>query len=139
MVYDQVIFMPALCLYTIFKICCQATGNSRLLSCNLLDSSFLPCNLQNSSFVFYIWQYVYSLRCFTYGKGKHSVGERELWRTMKGNITINSEREINWRTIAWKVSAFGIILVHIFPHSDWIGRDTLYLSVFCPNAGKWGP
>ena len=25
---------------------------------------------------------------------------------------------------AWKVSVFGIFLVHIFPHLDWIRRDT---------------
>ena len=30
-------------------------------------------------------------------------------------------------------------LVRIFPHSDWIRRDTKYLSVFNPNAGKYGP
>ena len=30
-------------------------------------------------------------------------------------------------------------LVRIFPHSDWIRRDTEYLSVFSPNAGKYGP
>ena len=30
-------------------------------------------------------------------------------------------------------------LVRIFPHSDWIRRDTPYLSVFSPNAGKCGP
>ena len=30
-------------------------------------------------------------------------------------------------------------LVCIFPHSDWIQTDTLYLSVFSPNAGKYGP
>ena len=40
---------------------------------------------------------------------------------------------------AWKVSVFAIILVCIFPHSDWIRRDTPYLSVFSPNAGKCGP
>ena len=27
---------------------------------------------------------------------------------------------------------------HIFPHSDWIRRDTPYLSVFSPNSGKCG-
>ena len=27
----------------------------------------------------------------------------------------------------------------IFPHSDWIRRDTEYLSVFNPNGGKCGP
>ena len=30
-------------------------------------------------------------------------------------------------------------LVHIFPHLDWIRRDTPYLSVFSLNAGKYGP
>ena len=30
-------------------------------------------------------------------------------------------------------------LVRIFPHSDWIRRDTSYLSVFSPNTGKYGP
>ena len=30
----------------------------------------------------------------------------------------------------WKVSVFRVLLVHIFPHSDWIRRYTLYLSLF---------
>ena len=30
-------------------------------------------------------------------------------------------------------------LVRIFPHSDWIRRDTPYLSVFSPNVAKYGP
>ena len=30
---------------------------------------------------------------------------------------------------------FGVILVRIFPHSDWIRRDTDYLSVFSRNVG----
>ena len=29
-------------------------------------------------------------------------------------------------------------LVRIFPHLDWIRKDT-YLSVLCPNAGKYRP
>ena len=32
-----------------------------------------------------------------------------------------------------------MFLVHIFPHLDWIWRDTLYFFVFGPNAGKYGP
>ena len=39
---------------------------------------------------------------------------------------------------AWKASVFGVILVRISPHSDWIRKDTPYLSVFSPNAGKHG-
>ena len=39
----------------------------------------------------------------------------------------------------WKVSVFGVILVGIFRHSNWIRRDTPYLSVFGPDAGKCGP
>ena len=30
-------------------------------------------------------------------------------------------------------------MVRIFLHSDWIRKDTEYLSVFRPNAGKYGP
>ena len=30
-------------------------------------------------------------------------------------------------------------LVRIFAHSHWIRRDTEYLLVFSPNAGKYGP
>ena len=37
---------------------------------------------------------------------------------------------------ARKVSVFGAFLVRIFPHSDWIWRDTKYLSVFSPKAGN---
>ena len=40
---------------------------------------------------------------------------------------------------AWKVFVFGVILVRIFPHLDWIPRDTSYLSVFSSNAGKCWP
>ena len=37
------------------------------------------------------------------------------------------------------MSVFGVTLVHIFRHLDWVQRDTGYLSVFSPNAGKCGP
>ena len=30
-------------------------------------------------------------------------------------------------------------LVRIFPHSDWVRRDTEYLSVFSRNTEKYGP
>ena len=42
-------------------------------------------------------------------------------------------------TTASKVSVFGVFLVRISPHLDWIRRDALYLSVFSPNGGKYGP
>ena len=49
----------------------------------------------------------------------------------------------SWRSLedvtAWKVSVFGVVLVPIFPHLDWIRRDTEYLFVFNLNAGKYGP
>ena len=40
---------------------------------------------------------------------------------------------------AWKVSVLGVLLVCLFPHSDWIRRETEYLSVFSANMGKYGP
>ena len=40
-------------------------------------------------------------------------------------------------SISWKLPVFGVILVRIFPYSDWIPRDTPYLSVWSPNLGKY--
>ena len=40
---------------------------------------------------------------------------------------------------AWKVSIFGVFLVLIFRHLDWIRKDMEYLSVFSPKTGKYGP
>ena len=39
-------------------------------------------------------------------------------------------KSVQIRSFFWSV---------FFPHSDWIRRDTPYLSVFSPNAGKYGP
>ena len=39
----------------------------------------------------------------------------------------------------WKVFLFGVFLVRILPGLDWIRRDAPYLSVFSPNAEKFGP
>ena len=55
---------------------------------------------------------------------------------------------------SWCINAFFSIIAHtrcemcpntefflvlIFPHLDWIRRDTSYLSVLRPNAGKYRP
>ena len=37
------------------------------------------------------------------------------------------------------MSVFRVILVRIFPHSDWIRGDTKYLFILSPSAGKCGP
>ena len=42
-------------------------------------------------------------------------------------------------TLCEKCPNTELFLVRIFPYSDWIRRDTLYLSVFSPNVGKYGP
>ena len=52
------------------------------------------------------------------------------------------EQSCNSNT-ARKVSKYGVISSPYFPvfarHLDRIRRDTSYLSVFSPNAGKYGP
>ena len=61
-------------------------------------------------------------------------------RTARFLFWISSEKvHLILSITAWKVSIFGVILVRIFPHLDWIGRDTPYLSVLSPNAEKYGP
>ena len=44
------------------------------------------------------------------------------------------------RDTTWKMSKYGFFfLARIFPYSDWIRKDALYLSVFSPNTGEYGP
>ena len=38
-----------------------------------------------------------------------------------------------------KLSAFRVFLIRIFPHLDRMRRNLSYLTVFSPNAGKYGP
>ena len=48
-----------------------------------------------------------------------------------------------WKWAGWtlceKCPNREFFLVRIFPYSDWIRRNTSYLSVFSPNRGKYGP
>ena len=37
---------------------------------------------------------------------------------------------------AWKVSVFGVFLVRIFPHSDWIRKNTPYSLCIQSKCGK---
>ena len=37
------------------------------------------------------------------------------------------------------MSVFEYFLVRIFPHSDWIRRDTDYPAIIIPNGRKYGP
>ena len=72
----------------------------------------------------------------------------ESWRrsmrlTMLECTGIETALSCDYAT-AWKTSVFEVILVHIFPHSDWIRRERererdTYLSVLSSNAGKYGP
>ena len=64
-----------------------------------------------------------------------------LYNCYKGIPTPFTHRFKEWYIIftAWKLSVFGVFLVRIFPHSDWIRRDIPYFSVFSLNAGKYGP
>ena len=60
-------------------------------------------------------------------------------------IVVLLKRKIYWPYLivisctAWKLSVFGDFLVCIFQNLDWIRRYTPYLSIFSPNAGKYGP
>ena len=40
---------------------------------------------------------------------------------------------------AQNVSVFENFLVRIFPHSDWIQKDSPYFCIFSPHVGKYRP
>ena len=67
-----------------------------------------------------------------------NITKQNFWIKLELQLRKNLITWMNLDT-AWKVSLFGVFLVRIFPHSDWILRDTEYFFVFSPNAGKYGP
>ena len=63
-----------------------------------------------------------------HSKSESTLQENDIWRTIIRRLTLRE-----------KCPNMEFFLVRIFPHSDWIRRDTMYLSVFSPNAGKYRP
>ena len=76
----------------------------------------------------------------------NKVDTKPFKTLLKVEVPSNLETpKISWIIINGHLSLSGkcpntnFFLVRIFPHSDWIQRDTKYLSVFSPNARKYGP
>ena len=66
----------------------------------------------------------------------NSIYNLKNWTLQAQNLQLKSNFETD---TAQKVPVYGVIVVHIFPHSGWMWRDTEYLSLFSPNTGKCGP
>ena len=65
-----------------------------------------------------------------------------LWKRSNEKVSfIHFSSMVHFYTpcTVWKGFVFGAFLLRIFPHSDGIRRDMEYLSVFSPNAEKYGP
>ena len=68
-----------------------------------------------------------------------------LYNNYSGNLSKLKGKHLRWRSLWLKLALCEMcpntefFLVRVFQHSDWIRRDTLYLSVFSLNAGKYGP
>ena len=59
----------------------------------------------------------------------------QFWRRRISYINRTTDQPVSYLVTAWRVSIFGVILVRIFPHSDWIRRDTLWQTY--SKARKW--
>ena len=92
-------------------------------------SNWKNCDKIHPSRILLLSKIVYHLKLLTiFAKKKmHFRCITEFWIHLR-----------KWNS-AWKKSVFGVFLVFIFPHSDWIRRDTEYIFVFNPNAGKYRP
>ena len=58
-----------------------------------------------------------------------SNNHKQLW-ALHFNLSWLWQKSLNWKNnTVWKVSVFGVFVVRIFLNSNWIRRDTKYLSV----------
>ena len=111
-------------IYTVYYKCCI---HDELILFTILVNAFIskpPITIASKTFI------------VTYKKeGNYCKTKYQLfnaWCLLKGHSYLNTYT-------AWKAFALGVSLVRIFLHSDWIRKDTPYLSVFSPNARKYGP
>ena len=86
--------------------------------------------------------FLFHEKCFSHLEQK--IGNYDatlLIETFHQPLLVNSltNKIFDITCTVWEVSVFGVILVRVFSHSDWIRRNTQYLSVLSPNAGKHGP
>ena len=73
-----------------------------------------------------------------YGTFLHTKNNVVFSRVITSSVTVPlSASKVYIPDIAWRVPVFGVILVRIFPHSDWIRRDTAYLCPSLRTQSKW--
>ena len=91
------------------------------------NTIYIPLQISNFKTVF--WNTDYS----------HMIKPKTRRLSLYHNILQCTFSQLYLNSAAWKVSVFRVFPARIFPHSDWIRRDNPYLSVFSPNARKYGP
>ena len=53
--------------------------------------------------------------------GQQQISESDPWKYARVPVDMNSDHMVSLLIgTAWKVSRYGVFLVRIFPHSDWI-------------------
>ena len=100
-------------------------------------------NLYDGEIKVYLY-YIHLVRMFWYSKENPACVLRidsTLWNTcniLPNIIPMKKKEKKRWKeSLREMCPNMEFFLVRIFPHSDWIRRDTKYLSVFSPNAGKY--
>ena len=101
-------------------------------------------------FVSFVWFYFYCVFCLAFFPwDSWTAGQLSRPTQESMHVMLQLVKVVAWLNIfqpafileltstTWKVSVFGIILVLIFPYSNWIRRHTECLSIFSPNVGKY--
>ena len=70
---------------------------------------------------------------------RYLKGLCEVLNQILGKIVKERLKKTKQESLREKCSNTEFLLVRIFTYSDWIRKNTLYLSVFSPNTRKCGP
>ena len=107
--------------------------NTWLFEC----THFIVDPLGKNSFQQHFFKYIYSffITCPPSFEGLNSINSQfnYIWYLLHVSewffysdliFRLNKIGHLRRRSSAWKVSKYGVFLVRILPHSDWIRRDT---------------
>ena len=101
----------------------------------MVDNILLCTSIQIFKDFSHFWSLYYCVQILAWWKYNNCDSSFPIYHYLYFFWLIHQSTIIIHHSMCEKCPEF--FLVSIFPHSDWIRRDTSYLSVFSPNARKY--
>ena len=105
----------------------------------MVDNILICTSIQIFKDFSHFWSFYYCVQILAWWKYNNCDSSFPIYHYVYFFWLTHQSTLIIHHSMCEKCPNTEFFLVRIFPHSDWIQRDTSYLSVFSPNVTKYGP